>query len=682
MLLSKRERAITEMLLKHQDQYLTIYDIAQTLAVSSRTIHRELKSLEETLTQLGLKLERVVRKGVKLSGSTTAVERLQQLVQDQPMAELSEEEQQVIILYALIQADAPIKQYSLAHEIGVSTQTLSKILDQLEQVLTNYQLTLQRKRGEGISLQGAESKKRELLSLWMVNNLNSTSVYSVIENHFVYQSLNQTQLSMVDMDKIFRVERLLMDYLDSLPYTLIESSYITLTVHIVLSIDRMQKNEYVTLEPAVYEEVHHTREFEVATALAHRLEAIYDVTFTEAEITFITIHLRGAKRKDITEDDEHDETQIQRFIQRVSNFAKMEFSELDTLTEGLKLHLIPAMNRLRANIETYNPLTQMVKQKYPHLFHSVKLAVEATWSDLNFPDSEIAFLVLHFGGAIRREEHHTLNVLVVCSSGIGTSRLLATRLEQTFPEVTSTEQASVGELAHISLEAYDAIISTVNLDIEADYLTVNPLLPDTDIHLVAQFLKSQSDYVQTETKTEIPSNLWKPKQPSQAQRDTEHILNQVRDGLRLLDHCEVEQVHVDDVVSYLTESLHQRKIIDDRQSFSELLVARMEEDGYALAPYPLALPHLRSSVIQKPMLLLTVLEQPLELPNHNDTPIRYLINIFIPDDPNLAQLVSHFTGELIHHLDDIDVLMSDPDKLISILKDQYVAYLQQILTME
>ena len=82
------------------------------------------------------------------------------------------------------------------------------------------------------------------------------------------------------------------------------------------------------------------------------------------------------------------------------------------------------------------------------------------------------------------------------------------------------------------------------------------------------------------------------------------------------------------------------------------------------------------------MLLLTVLEQPLELPNHNDTPIRYLINIFIPDDPNLAQLVSHFTGELIHHLDDIDVLMSEPDKLISILKDQYVAYLQQILTME
>ncbi|WP_145115778.1 BglG family transcription antiterminator [Staphylococcus argensis] len=682
MLLSKRERAITEMLLKHQDQYLTIYDIAQTLAVSSRTIHRELKSLEETLNQLDLTLERVVRKGLKLSGTPHAIKRLRQLIQEQTMTDLSEEEQQVIILYALIQAEDPIKQYSLAHEIGVSTQTLSKILDQLEQVLNNYQLKLQRKRGEGISLQGPESKKRELLSLWMVNDLNSTSVYSVIENHFVYQSLNQTQLSMVDMDKIFRVERLLMDYLDSLPYTLIESSYITLTVHIVLSIDRMQKNEYVSLEPKVYEEVRNTREFEVATALASRLEEIYEVTFTKAEITFITIHLRGAKRKNLPDEEAHDATLIHRFIQRVSIYAEMEFTELDTLTEGLKLHLIPAINRLRANIETYNPLTQMVKEKYPHLFHSVKLAVEETWSDLHFPDSEIAFLVLHFGGAIRREGQRELNVLVVCSSGIGTSRLLATRLEQTFPEITSTQQASVGDLAHMSFEKFDAIISTVNLDIEADYLTVNPLLPDTDIHLVAQFLKSQSDYAQTETRTEVPSNLWKPKQAAQTQLDTEQILKQVREGLQLLDRCEVEHVHVEDVVNYLTDSLYQREVINDRQSFSELLVARMEQDGYALAPYPLALPHLRSSLIQKSMLLLTLLEQPLELPNHNDTPIRYLINIFIADDPGLAQLVSHFTGELIHHLDEIDVLMSEPDKLISILKDQYVAYLKQILIME
>ena len=74
--------------------------------------------------------------------------------------DLSVEEQKVIIIYALIQPE-PVKQYSLAQEIGVSVQTLAKMLDDLELDLNKYQLSLSRKRGEGIYLVGTESKKRE-----------------------------------------------------------------------------------------------------------------------------------------------------------------------------------------------------------------------------------------------------------------------------------------------------------------------------------------------------------------------------------------------------------------------------------------------------------------------------------------------------------------------------------------
>lgn len=54
MLLSNREKAILELLIKSHGQYMTIYDIAQQLAVSSRTIHRELKILEQDLSELNL----------------------------------------------------------------------------------------------------------------------------------------------------------------------------------------------------------------------------------------------------------------------------------------------------------------------------------------------------------------------------------------------------------------------------------------------------------------------------------------------------------------------------------------------------------------------------------------------------------------------------------------------------
>ena len=64
-----------------------------------------------------------------------------------------------------------------------------------------------------------------------------------------------------------------------------------------------------------------------------------------------------------------------------------------------------------------------------------------------------------------------LNILVVCSSGIGTSRLLANRLEQVFSEIERITQA-VSDLNVLDLNNYDGIISTVNLDIEAPFLIV------------------------------------------------------------------------------------------------------------------------------------------------------------------------------------------------------------------
>lgn len=77
--------------------------------------------------------------------------------------------------------------------------------------------------------------------------------------------------------------------------------------------------------------------------------------------------------------------------------------------------------------------------------------------------------MLHFGGSIKNQGHQFLNILVVCSSGIGTSRLLATRLEQVFSEIERITQASVSDLNVLDLSSYDGIISTVNLDIDRPF---------------------------------------------------------------------------------------------------------------------------------------------------------------------------------------------------------------------
>ena len=676
MFLSTREKEIIEMLIKYHGQYVTIYDIAQHLAVSSRTIHRELKSIEPFLASFNIELERVTKKGLQLSGNSSAVHSLKNELIQQVTIDLSQEEQKVIILYALIQAKEPIKQYSLAHEIGVSTQTLAKLLDELDDELDQYQLTLQKKRGEGIHLYGAESKKRELLSQLMVNNLNSTSVYSVIENHFVYQSINQSQLPMVDLDKIFQVERILMDHLGQLPYSLTESSYLTLTVHIILSIDRMLKGEYVALNDDIYNSVKDTFEHQVASALALHLEHIYGVQFNQTEVTFITIHLRGAKRKETTEvfKNNKDDQRIEKLIHMVSEYSQQTFKDWRTLSEGLKLHIIPAINRLNANIETYNPLTEMIKHKYPRLFESVHQGLIKTWPNFKFPESEIAFIVLHFGGAIQKQATPFYNVLVVCSSGIGTSRLLATRLQQTFSEIQQTTQASVGDLNSIDIQQYDAIISTVNLDISLPYLTVNPLLPDADVNHVAAFLNMQQDKPQTQIFDDADTTFANP----------EYQLEYIRKGLEVIDSIYLDYTHTQDWIMYLTGQLFKHQIIEDKQSFAELIKQRMDEQGFVLDPYPIAMPHLKSDLIKKPFILVTILEKPLMLnSNQNDkVSVTYLLNMFIPPDDIMAQLISELSGKIGEHLDNIDQFMQQPEQLSGLLKQSYLKALQNQLNME
>ncbi|OIS61711.1 BglG family transcription antiterminator [Staphylococcus equorum] len=676
MFLSTREKEIIEMLIKYHGQYVTIYDIAQHLAVSSRTIHRELKSIESFINTFNIKLERVTKKGIQLDADEHAVTSLKNVLSQQNTIDLSQEEQKVIILYALIQAKEPIKQYGLAHEIGVSTQTLTKLLDELDIELDQYQLKLQKKRGEGIHLSGAESKKRELLSQLMVNNLNSTSVYSVIENHFVYQSINQSQLAMVDMDKIFQVERILMDHLDQLPYSLTESSYLTLTVHIVLSIDHMLNGEYVALNNDIYNNVKDSFEHKVAAALALHLEHIYGVQFNQAEVTFITIHLRGAKRKESVEvfKDNKDEARIDQLIHSVAKYSQQDFKDWDTLSEGLKLHLIPAINRLNANIETYNPLTEMIKHKYPRLFESVHRGLSHIWPDFNFPDSEIAFIVLHFGGAIQNQGSPFYSVLVVCSSGIGTSRLLATRLQQTFSEIQKTTQASVGDINELDSTQFDAIITTVDLDITTPYITVNPLLPDSDINHVAAFLNMQKDVQPSDTLDYTHQNI----------PDPEAKLSYIRKGLELIDSVYIDYISVSNWTNYLTETLLSHQIITDGQSFAELIKHHMDTQGFVLEPYPIAIPHLKNQIIQKPFILITILNEPIMLKSNqnDDLSVNYLLNMFVPHDDTMSQLVSDISGKMVEHLDNIDEFMQHPEQLLDILKQSYLIQLQNLLNLE
>ncbi|MBO3078205.1 BglG family transcription antiterminator [Mammaliicoccus vitulinus] len=678
MMISNREKSILKLLSERLHSFLTIHDIAQALGISSRTVHREMKSVEDTLHQYQLSLTRLPKLGLRIEGEPVNIDDFVQSLNEQHTIDLSDEERKVIILYNLIQSKDPVKLYSLANEIGASTHTLNKIIEQLEPDLETVELSLERRRGEGLILNGEEVNKRQLLARIMLEKLDGDSVYSVVEDHFVYHTLNETHLKgIVDIDRLFNVERLLMDELGILPYTLTEASYLTLTIHIVLAIERIKQDGHVEIEDDILNELISTDEFKVSERLTNVLSNIYDVTFNHSEIAFITMHLRGARRRhettayENTEIHEQHVTELIEFVQ-TQGFS---FKDEESLFKGLNLHLEPAINRLEANIETYNPLTEMIETYDKELFDAVSSGLKIVFNNYHFPKSEVAYIALHFGGMLKAKQSRSLHVLVVCSSGIGTSRILSNRLKQHFSEITQTTEVSVSSLKSIDFSKYDGMISTVAVDTKYPHITVNPLLPEQDAENVKYFLKLQQSIVQGQRDSQS-------KAEPLSHKDYDRTVTFIEESLSVIQNMIVEKKKVTQLNRYLAQTLSKHHIIENTHSFIEKLNNRMELQGFALSGYPVAIPHLSDDVIKKPQLIITELAQPLTLRTieHEEQEVTWLVCMFIPKNSEQGQLMSEVSSLITEHLDDIDQLLNDRVLIENTLKSFFLNKLKQKLT--
>ncbi|PTK09043.1 BglG family transcription antiterminator [Mammaliicoccus sciuri] len=677
MMISNREKSILKLLSERLHSFLTIHDIAQALGISSRTVHREMKSVEDTLNKYHLSLTRVPKLGLRIEGEPEDIDNFVQSLTEQNTIDLSDEERKVIILYNLIQSKDPVKLYSLANEIGSSTHTLNKIIEQLEPELHTFELSLERRRGEGLILNGEEVNKRQLLARIMLEKLDGDSVYSVVEDHFVYHTLNETHLrGIVDIDRLFNVERLLMDELGTLPYTLTEASYLTLTIHIVLAIERIKQDGHVEIEDDILNELISTDEFKVSERLTNVLSDIYDVTFNHSEIGFITMHLRGARRRHETTYENNDihKQRVTELIEFVKDQG-FSFKDEDALFKGLNLHLEPAINRLEANIETYNPLTEMIETYDQELFEAVSSGLKIVFMNYHFPKSEVAYIALHFGGMLQAKQRRSLHVLVVCSSGIGTSRILSNRLKQHFSEITQTTEVSVSSLKSIDFSKYDGMISTVAVDTKYPHITVNPLLPKQDAENVKYFLKLQQSVVHD------PQNTQNQEQPL-SYEDYDRTVTFIEESLALIQNMIVEKKKVTQLERYLIQTLSKHRVIDNTHTFSEKLNSRMNLQGFALTGYPVAIPHLSDESIKKPQLIITELTKPLMLKTieNEQQEVNWLVCMFIPRNSEQGQLMSEVSSLITEHLDDIDQLLNDRVKIENTLKSFFLNKLKQKLT--
>ena len=177
---------------------------------------------------------------------------------------------------------------------------------------------------------------------------------------------------------------------------------------------------------------------------------------------------------------------------------KNQSKSLKTLRNDLIGHIKPMINRLQNNITVNNKLLSNIKTEYGDLFNKVKNISKNIEKESNFrisiSDDEVGFLTLYFARYF--EEIHTQkSVIIMCASGIGTSKLLFTKVKKFFPDLNILAVLSVNEYkknANLYSEA-DLIISTINVDVpnEIPMVLSTAMFTQTDRKRVEQALNGE-----------------------------------------------------------------------------------------------------------------------------------------------------------------------------------------------
>lgn len=514
---------ILSILLMQQDPII-IKTLAKELDVSNRTISNDLKKLQQWLNQEGIKLTKKPGVGVWLEINDLAKQKLEQyLLENSENPEcLSPIQRQRYILKRLLQVDIKYTVKELADELYVSRATVYKDLKQIEEWLSKYQLTLNKKDNHELEIEGAEKNWRKLTANLLTLFKDDQELKEVLEevtpsnriDFNTYYTLKEifSNIALEQLDEI--LENILEKVESELNFLFTDEAFTGLVIHIAISIERLKENKDIEMEDEQLHKLQKKDEFEIAQFIADELNKKLGIKIPKAEIGYICLHILGAKSQqniNTTNPTSVLETVDTKIIEIANNIITMAEEILNVnlqgdeqLLLGLVLHLRPAINRLKYGLSLRNPLLDKIKNKYPSVFGAAWATsiIFEHYLGIKVKEEEVGYIALHLGAALERNDNK-FKIILVCGSGIGTAQLVASKLVKRFVNLEIVEFISAHKLKDKDLSNIDFLISTIPLGVLAKpVVQVNPLLTEKDISSI-RYEMSQMVPIKTKQKLDL-----------------------------------------------------------------------------------------------------------------------------------------------------------------------------------
>ena len=186
-------------------------------------------------------------------------------------------------------------------------------------------------------------------------------------------------------------------------------------------------------------------------------------------------------------------------IHEVERLAAIEFQNYRKLLLDLFYHLVPAYFRIRFHFPLGNVLIDEIKLQYSEIFEITKVALFPLKKLIQqtIPDEEIGYFTILFGGEIRsqkeRKEDIQLRALILCPSGISSSLIMKSELQELFPQIDFHEARSVESFKSEGSEAFDMIFSSIPIKTQNRLYVIKPIMTQLEKNMLLRTV--QEDFL-------------------------------------------------------------------------------------------------------------------------------------------------------------------------------------------
>lgn len=466
-------------------------DLALKLNVSEKTIRNSIKAIRFELEKNGAQILSSSKSGYELIITDPDLYQSfikKEISQNEDDFESSEQRILYILRYFLYHSNNYVKLDDLAEKMHVSKSCINRDIKEVKRLLSDHNLSFESKPSYGSRIKGKEYDLRICIAEYTVHHEDV--------NHNYLKKYNSVLTNIIDC---------LNATLNECNYKINEFSYQNLVMHLFVAMLRIRQGNPVYLEEEQFNEIKKMDEFKIAVNLINKLNAAFNLDVPLEEAGYVTIHLAAKREVHKSDDlplniviDDKIHHLVEDILEHIYERYSLDVRNDIDLVMALSMHFITLDVRLRYELNLYNPILKDIKNRYQLAFLITQSCNEIIMERYHkmLSDDELAYIALHIELAIERLKFgkEKKNVLIICSTGAGTSQLLKYEYQKKFKDcIDKIYVSDPNKLKDFDFNQVDYIFSTINiqLPVSKPVLLIHPILETKDIEKISKVINDK-----------------------------------------------------------------------------------------------------------------------------------------------------------------------------------------------